>query len=78
MATVSELKQSCLDLSKSALELYDRFEEHGLEAAWEGDGALVVVRMSDAHEVLRQFLLTQSTLRLLALGVSPADLLRRS
>lgn len=71
-----DLRQACLDLSKAALELCDRFEEHELEAAWKGDGALVVVRMGKAYETLREFFSQQATQRLLALGIDPRTLTR--
>lgn len=77
MTALAELKQACLDLAGAAGELFDRFEEHGYEAAWEGDGVLVVMRMEEAHEKIRGFLAHQSTSRLIALGVNPATLLKR-
>lgn len=73
---VSNLKQSCLDLSGAVMDLFDRFDEHGLEAAWAGDGALVVMRMQKAHEELRSFLARQVTQRMLALGVDAETLAR--
>ena len=76
MADVRDLQQACLDLSKAATDLFDRFAEHGLEAAWVGDGILDVIAMQKAHEVLRSFLARQSASRLMALGVRPTDLLR--
>ena len=73
---VNDLKQACLDLANAGGELFDRLDEHGLEAAWVGDGALVVMRMAKAYEDLRQFLADQSVRRLVALGVPAASLLR--
>lgn len=64
-----ELRQACLDLSKAALDLCDRFEEHGLEAAWVDGGAATVLKMQNAHETLRSFLSHQAASRLRALGV---------
>lgn len=75
-SAVTDLKQACLDLSNRALELFDRFDEHGLEAAWVRDGVLVVARMEQAHEVVRSFLERQATRRMLALGVTPEQLAR--
>lgn len=73
---VPAMKQACLDLSKHALALYDRLEEHGAEAAWKGDGALIVVRLARSYEALRDPLSRQATNRLLAMGVPPEQLLR--
>ena len=75
-AVVGNLKQACLDLSAAATDLFDRFDEHGIEAAWEGNGALVVVRMQKAHEELRSFLSRQALQRMTALGISPETLAR--
>ena len=73
---VGDLKQACLDLSREAMVLFDRFEEYGIEAAWESDGAVVIMRMEEAHEILRSFLAQQATSRMLALGVTPENLAR--
>jgi hypothetical protein len=70
VADVVELKQACIDLANAANELFDRFDEHGYEAAWEGDGALVVLKMQQAHEVLREFLSLQAIRRLRGLGLT--------
>jgi hypothetical protein len=71
---VGDLKQSCLDLAAAAGELFDLFDQHGLEAAWEGP--LVVARMEKAHNHIADFLRRQATQRMLALGVSPEALAR--
>ncbi len=68
-AVVDDLKQACLDLSAAAGELFDRFDEHGIEAAWKGDGALIVIQMQKAHEELRSFLSRQAIQRMVALGL---------
>lgn len=74
---VGDLKQACLDLSAASIELFDHFEQHGLEAAWEGDGVLVVMRMQKAHEALRSFLERQAVRRMVALGI-PLDSMTRA
>jgi hypothetical protein len=71
---IGDLKQSCLDLAAAAGDLFDLFDQHGLEAAWEGP--LVVARMEKAHNHITDFLRHQATRRMLALGVSPEALAR--
>lgn len=71
---VSDLKQACIDLSNTALAMFDAFEKHGLEAAWE-DPFLIKQFMED-HERIRGFIQRQVNQRMLALGVSPERLLK--
>lgn len=74
MTDLTALKQACLDLSKAGTDLFDAFDEHGFEAAWEGDNVFIIVRLQDSFEVLRSFFSQQATSRMLALGISPEQL----
>lgn len=61
---VNDLKQACLDLAKAAGELFDRFEEHGLQAAFRADGAAVVVELATSFKEVQGFLLQQAEMNL--------------
>jgi hypothetical protein len=78
MSDLSELKQACLDLSKVGTDLFDLFDEHGLEGAWNPEVIPVILRLQEAHGTLIDFLSGQVTRRMLALGVSPAEIFRMS
>lgn len=72
-----DIKQACLDLSNSAIALFDIVEEGGDDAALEGmDNILLLTTIVRLSDELREYYFRRNVQRMLALGVSPEALIR--
>lgn len=72
-----DLMQECLDLSKAALALFDFIEADGIDAPLDNaNGVLKVKAVVDASNNIREYYYKRNIARMLALGISPAALLR--
>lgn len=75
--TTADMKQACLDLSNAAIALFDLIDEDGVTAPMEGmDGIMKLKAVVDSSEKIRGYYERRNIQRMLALGVSPATLLR--
>lgn len=76
-AAPPDMKQACLDLSNAAIALFDLIDADGVQAPLDGiAGVMKLKAVVDAAEEIRSYYERRNIQRLLALGVSPAELLR--
>ena len=68
------MMQALLDVSKAATDLFDLVEAGGVDAPL--DNPFAFVPFMRCHEQVRAYYSRRNVHRMLALGVSPADLLR--
>lgn len=75
--TDAEIKQKCLDASNAAIALFDLIDEHGKDAVLEThDGLKAMMDLMVPVEGLRTYYQRRNIARMLALGVSPEQLMR--
>lgn len=77
MADPTDMKQACLDLSNAAIALFDLIDQDGVQAPLDDwAGVLKLKAVVDAGEVIRGYYQRRNIQRMLALGISPDELLR--
>ncbi len=74
---VADMKQLCLDLSNSAIALFDIIDDKGIEAPLADYEAIQKLKtVIDSSYNIRDYYYRRNIQRMLALGVSPDSLLK--
>lgn len=77
MGSPFEMKQTCLYLSDAALALFDFIEAEGVEGPLTKlDGVMKLKDVIETTEEIRAYYSRRNLSRMLALGISPATLLK--
>lgn len=64
-----ELMDRCLQISTSAMLLFDLFEEGGFDRVMEPTGAITIRNLMDDVEAIRSWVFSLNLIRMKALGV---------
>lgn len=73
----ADMKQKCLDLSTAAMALFDLIEAEGIDAPMDKiENILTLANVIEVGSEIKQYYAQRNIQRMLALGVSPAALLR--
>lgn len=75
--TETELKQACVDLSNLWIGVFDVIDDDGIDGILTKlDGIMNLKVALDKTEAIRAYILQRNMQRMLALGISPAELLK--
>lgn len=73
----SDMKQTCLILQDAAGKLHDIVDIGGLSAPLDDLGSIMLIKnIVDATEILHTYFEWENVVRMLKMGVDPADLTR--